>query len=123
MKQDWNKMTLTWTQEDDEGYEVDVSIPAKADVCGRCDGAGTHDNPAFSNGFTSDEMYEMGDDFCEGYVSGVYDVQCETCKGRTTVLVPDEDRADPDLLERYYEWCDDMAAHYAECEAERRMGC
>lgn len=55
-------------------------------VCPRCDGEGSHVNPAVDgHGITSDEMDELGPDFFDDYMGGVYDVTCERCKGRRVV--------------------------------------
>ena len=61
----------------------------KFEVCGRCEGRGSHDPEGFSQGFTSSEMAEMGDDFEEDYFAGKYDVPCKECKGRrvTPIIV------------------------------------
>jgi hypothetical protein len=59
------------------------------EVCSRCQGNGTHANPAF-DGMTGDEMEEMGEEryeFLEQYTTrgGMYDVNCEVCKGQRVV--------------------------------------
>lgn len=98
-------------------------VPARYEVCGRCRGTGTHTNPSIDgNGITSDEMHELGDDFREDYMNGVYDVQCYECKGERVVLILDEDRATPEQLKEYE---DEQRAIYElrqEEEMERRMG-
>jgi len=103
------------------------SLPAHYEVCWRCRGKGTHDHPAFSNGFTAEEMHEHGDDFREDYMAGVYDVTCMECRGKRVLLVPSRDAikegtAAHELLMAL----DSMEAAAAECEAEmaaeRRAG-
>ena len=61
----------------------------------------------------------------EMYFNGGYDVQCQTCHGRTTVTDVDEDMAKwhyPHL----FEWMQELATFEYEMEmvheAERRMG-
>lgn len=55
-------------------------------ICPTCEGNGTHVNPAIDgHGITAEEMYELGDDFREDYMRGVYDVSCEECKGMRVV--------------------------------------
>lgn len=109
---------ITFEYVDEEGYIHELSLPAKYEVCPRCDGRGVHDNPAFSNGFTSDEMAEEGPEFVEDYMAGVYDVRCSECKGERVVPVPDTDRADPGVLAKYEEMlradAEVEAAHQAE---------
>jgi hypothetical protein len=102
-----------------EGYEV----PAVFEVCGRCDGHGKHDHPAFSNGITFDEWNGPGWSYedQETYLSGGYDVQCEECKGDRVVpaVAPGHENSPGaqymDRRER------DRRAWQAEIESERRM--
>lgn len=101
------------------------SIPAKYEVCDRCGGRGTHDHPAFSNGFTGDEMDEAGPDFREEYMAGHYDVRCTVCDGKRVTLVCDEEACNEHERELVHE-LDEWAASDAETDAmhaaERRMG-
>lgn len=63
-----------------------LNLPFVRAVCSRCDGEGKHVNPAVDgNGITAEEMDELGDDFRESYMSGVYDVRCEECNGERVV--------------------------------------
>lgn len=51
-------------------------------ICDCCEGSGTRDNPAFSNGITSSEWHdEWDDDDRQAYLSGRYDVPCGDCAG------------------------------------------
>ena len=60
----------------------ELMLPAKFEVCYRCEGTGTHTHPDIDgNGITQSEMEELGEDFREDYLNGVYDVQCSLCKG------------------------------------------
>lgn len=49
------------------------------EICDRCRGNGQIDHPAFSNGITSDEWAEWGDEDRENYLSGMYDIPCPDC--------------------------------------------
>lgn len=72
------------------GESLEVELPAKRQMCTRCDGTGRHTNPSIDgNGITASEMEELGDDFREDYLSGVYDVTCGTCKGEKIIEVLD----------------------------------
>ena len=84
--------SITITVLDEDTAEVEVRLPAKYEVCPRCQGRGTHDHPAFSNGITSDEWNspDWDDDSREAYVRGAYDVACTQCQGERVVLVADE---------------------------------
>lgn len=105
-----------------EGNE-DIEIPAKYEVCETCEGKGSHVNPSIdSNGITASEMDELGPDFMEDYVSGVYDVRCNECGGERLVPVVDEERAGEVLTKIANEWIESHYQTQAEYEAERRMG-
>lgn len=74
------------------GIEHEVYIPARYIVCERCNGAGKHVNPSVDgHGLTSEDFAE-DPDFEEAYFSGVYDVQCEDCKGERVIKDADEAR-------------------------------
>jgi hypothetical protein len=82
-----NQIRFTVWNGDDE---IEYVMPSRMEVCPRCDGTGSHTNPAIDgNGITSSEMAEMGDDFREDYMNGLYDVRCETCRGANVVPVAD----------------------------------
>lgn len=101
----------------------EIELPTRLEVCDRCEGKGTHVNEAIDgNGITASEMDELGPDFLEDYMGGVYDVRCTVCKGRNVVPVVDENRCAKELWEAYVQHCRDEADFRAEVEAERRMG-
>lgn len=100
-----------------------LTVPAKWEVCDRCRGEGHHTNPAIDgNGITQDEMDELGDDFREDYMSGVYDIPCEECHGERLIMVIEEGRATPEQIKEYMELVQEEADYRAECRAEQRMG-
>jgi hypothetical protein len=85
---------IRFTTWDTDGTEVQHEMPAKMEVCGRCQGTGKHTNPSIDgNGITQSEMEELGEDFREDYLSGVYDITCTECHGRNVVPAPDFARA------------------------------
>ncbi len=49
-------------------------------ICERCEGDETIVNPAFDY-MTASEVNEMGPEFTENYLDGVYDVECPDCSG------------------------------------------
>lgn len=52
-------------------------------VCPTCEGHGQITNPeVVGNGYTSDELDEMGEDFLENLREGVYNVTCPECDGK-----------------------------------------
>ena len=110
-------MAITVTVEDKDGYETEVKLPTTRIVCPRCRGTGVHDHPAFCNGFTSDEMQELGQDFQEDYMSGVYDVTCEDCNGANVVEVVDTERLKPEHRDAWQSHCE----YQNELAMEKRM--
>ncbi len=88
-------MKITVKFFDVDGNEVSAVLPAKNEVCWRCDGHGTHLTPSIGNhAHSAEEFYESFDEeeaseyFRRG---GRYDVVCEECRGRNVVLVVDEE--------------------------------
>lgn len=77
-----SNVKIEWTRFLPDGEEQIVNFPARNIVCYTCQGTGSTVNPDIDgNGITASEMDELGDDFREDYLSGVYDVTCRTCKG------------------------------------------
>ena len=110
-----------------------MTVPTKWSICACCEGNGTVTNPAFSNGFTSDQWADMQLDFdgageesaADRYMRGDMDVVCRDCKGAGKLRIPDVARmtfaqkriaAVTRSEERARFEYDDIAA------AERRMG-
>lgn len=95
-----------------------ITVPAKYEVCYRCEGRGVHD--CFSGGFTSEQADEWGPEFIEDYKEGVYDKRCEECNGDRVVAVIDRDSCDPETLAAYDKAEQDRLDYEAECAAEAR---
>jgi hypothetical protein len=76
---------------------------SKYHVCPRCEGEGTHTNPAIDgNGITGSEMAEIlheDPDFLDTYMAGGYNIVCSMCNGRRVVTV--------DTVETYREMAED----------------
>ena len=111
--------------ENEDGELIPYSWPAKWDVCGTCNGKGTHVDPSIDcNGLTAEDFYE-DPEFEYEYISGAYDQQCNECGGRTTVPMIDMERLNDTqkealaLLEREQ---DAEADSHAMERAERAMG-
>lgn len=108
------EIELTWSDED--GEEVTHSFPCKNEVCPRCEGYGTHLTPSIGNhAYSQEEFNESFDDegreeyFKRG---GIYDVQCEECKGNKVIEVVDESKLSEEqkkLYAEYEEHEDEMA--------------
>lgn len=95
---------IVFTYENEDGEEVEGRLPARYEVCPRCDGEGSHTNPNIDgNGITASEWAEWDEEDRDNYMSGVYDVSCEKCGGLRVVPVVDDGRADKALLAAYEE--------------------
>ena len=108
----------------DEDSDMEIQLPTVNEICYRCDGEGTHVNPAIDgHGISTDDEIWQDDDFREGYFGGRYDIVCEVCEGNKVIKVVDEAACDPIKLKEFHRqqreiWeCDQMDA------AERAAGC
>lgn len=68
---------------------IEVSLPAKFEVCHTCRGKGTRVNPSIDGNGISREQFDEDPDFAESYFNGDYDVQCSACKGKRVIAVID----------------------------------
>jgi hypothetical protein len=105
----------------EDGYEEE--LPCTWVVCPRCNGEGTHVNPSIDAGGLSSEDFYEDPDFAEDYMSGVYDVPCSGCGGRTTVQGLDWDALDDVTREAYERQLEEEAAAEACRRAELSLGC
>jgi len=111
-------------EDPETGDEIEVQIPARYEVCDRCEGRGKHVNPSVDGNGLSQEDFDEDPDFRENYFSGVYDVPCEDCKGQRVILVPDEANADPEtkkLIEAHHNRQRETAEWAAADSYTRRM--
>lgn len=92
--------------EDEDGNEVEHKLPAKYEVCHRCQGEGTHVNPNVDgHGITAEEWERDWDDESrEAYFEGRYDVPCEECDGDRVVAVVDEEHLTDAQKVTFAEW-------------------
>lgn len=122
---------IKFTVEDDDGNEVEHTLPSKFEVCSRCEGHGTHLHPDIGgHAYTPEEFAESFDDegreeyFRHG---GIYDVTCKRCGGRRVVPEVDEEACrsaeQKAALELYWKRADDAYEYEQLCASERRMGC
>jgi len=98
-----------WTT-DAEGCDVEIELPWNWGVCPVCNGSGTHVNPNIDRNGLSEQDFHDDPDLEQHYRSGLYDIQCNGCEGRTTVPVIDKKRADPAQLKQYWEQLDTINA-------------
>ena len=123
---DPKKSTVTLTIQDPDGDEIETDFPAKFEVCGTCQGKGTHVNPSIDAHGISAEEFDEDPDFREAYFSGRYDVQCAECKGLRVVPAVDLDACDATQkadLAIWEEQENDRASWDREDAHTRRMEC
>lgn len=77
----------------------DIALPTIWVVCERCRGEGEVALPGVS--FSSSDLEELGQDFCDDYAAGHYNDRCPDCRGRTTVMEIDHDRCPALLVEAH----------------------
>lgn len=118
---DERAMTVTLEGFDAETGE-DLVVPVKYEVCGTCDGKGSHVNPSIDSHGIGPEEFDEDPDFAESYFRGDYDIPCAECHGRRVSVELDEARAGKALSQQIYDYLADRASYAAECAAERRMG-
>lgn len=100
-----------------------LKLATKFEVCGTCQGKGSHVNPAIDgNGLSAEDFEEAGEDFRDDYMAGVYDVQCYECKGLRVVEVVDRERCSPEKLAAWDKWQREDDEVRAIERAERRAG-
>jgi hypothetical protein len=98
-----------------------IALPARWEICHRCEGNGTHVNPAV-DGWDPTDWDANDEDFRENYFAGVYDIRCDQCAGSGKVQVPDPARLTPAQQEAWEAWQRDEAEYHAIVAMERRMG-
>jgi hypothetical protein len=104
-----------------EDYE-EIEIPAKYEVCGTCDGKGSHVNPSIDSNGLSREDFDEDPDFREDYFSGVYDIDCNECHGNRVSPTPDWDRMKEEERTYVQEYIESYFRDQAEQAHERKMG-
>jgi hypothetical protein len=110
---------------DDEGEEVEHTFPSKNEVCPTCEGFGTHLNPSIGqHAYTMEEFNESfpEDEDKDNYFrrGGIYDVQCEECKGNKVIQVVDEAHLSDDQKKVYADWQEQEEDNAREEAADRR---
>lgn len=117
--------TMVLQFENDDGDEVEVEVPAKFEVCPKCEGSGSHVNKAVDGHGISREEFDQDPDFEEAYFSGRYDVTCTECDGLRVAEVIDHDLCTPEQKTQLAEWERQQclrAQWRAEERHERAMG-
>jgi hypothetical protein len=117
---------IIWATENEEGEETTHHLPAVFIVCATCHGRGKAMTRSMrEHGYTQEDMDELGQDFQDDYMSGVYDVTCDVCDGARVVLQLDAATAKremPAVLRAYREHLREEEEYRAICRAERDAG-
>jgi len=77
---------------DEEGNDITLDLPLKWEVCGTCNGAGSHVNPSIDSNGLSAEDFADDPDFEHDYFSGAYDIPCNECGGRRVTATSSDPR-------------------------------
>ena len=111
----------------DDGNEIELSLPSKFEVCGDCEGHGTVLCEGMrGHAYTMSEFQEEFDQEEQGEYfrrGGRYDVTCPTCKGNRVEEIPDVDAMSAPLRAQFEEYCkyeDERIQHELANRAERR---
>lgn len=93
-----NTIKIHLFEDEDHPDGWDVKLPARWEICDRCEGDGHHSNPSIDGNGLPEEFAE-DEEFMQGYMRGAYDVACEVCSGRGRVLVVDPPMSTPNKYE------------------------
>lgn len=119
-------MKVSWINNQPVMVDKDGPFPSKVIVCPSCEGRGTTLIPGMrGHAYTHDQLDELGEDFIDEMMSGVYDTVCNECQGKritATPIVSDLSEQDLARLEAHYEDLYTLHQMRLEVEAERRMG-
>lgn len=111
--------------ETDEGTEefIEMTLPAKYEICTRCEGKGSHTNPSIDgHGISEDEWNgpDWDDESRETYLTGGYDVRCEArCKDGKVVVI-DIDALTTDQTKVFEEYMEGVEEDEREAAYDRR---
>ncbi len=116
--------------ENDDGEEIELTLPSIMEVCFRCHGHGYHLSPSIGEyGYSIEEFNESfhdDEDRLEYFsIGGKYDVICSSCKGKNVVAIVDEEHIPEDKREQYKEYLEYINAQCQfdiEQKMERRLG-
>ena len=120
---DKDRMTFTVIKYDDEDEsEEEIELPAMWELCGLCQGRGTHVDPSIDSCGISNEDFAEDPGFRESYFSGAYDVSCYRCNGRTTEPTVNVDSLSKEHKAFYEGLIEDHYNGIAERESEIKYG-
>ncbi len=125
VKYSQKRNTITLELETEDGDWLEVEFPAVMEVCGTCNGKGSHVNPSIDSEGISREEFEQDPDFEEAYFEGRYDQTCNECSGLRVVPEVDEEKLNELQKTQYAAWLKGeewRCSYESERAAERRMG-
>lgn len=116
---------VSYTNED--GEYITVFLPHHYVVCSECEGNGTHLNSSMkSHAYSMEEFnQEFDDEQSRQYFKhgGIYDVVCDTCKGKRVIEVLDDEACVGvyhEHYEEYVKYCDEKLQYEKMYELEKR---
>jgi hypothetical protein len=122
----WLEDAFTDEELRERGWDLEqaFALPCRYIVCPHCRGSGGCSCALGT--FDAERFYELGDDFREDYMRGLYDQACEQCSGKRVEAVIDRDAVIRQFGEAVLAVYDrgerELADMYAEQAAERRIG-
>jgi hypothetical protein len=120
---DENRMVVHILLWDDDDCEYSAELPVKFEVCGTCEGRGSHVNPSIDCGGLTAEDFDEDPGFYEDYMGGRYDQPCNECNGKRVAPVIVRWLADKETLAKLDRQRIEAEADHAERMAELRYGC
>lgn len=123
--------TVKFSRENNAGIEHEYELPAKFEVCDKCEGHGFHLTPSIGeHAYTREEFedtFHEEEDRAEYFKrGGIYDVQCTMCNGKRVIAVVDESlcvsHKQKRLLKLYEAIQNQLAEWRAEEARERKYG-
>lgn len=106
------------SEDDGEERELPFSLEMKWEICGCCQGSGTH----ALHGLEITNWDEWDYDERDAYLSGDYDTACGECNCSGKIRVVDWSYYPPALEREWDLYWHEIYNMRAEMEAERRMG-
>lgn len=104
-----------------------LNIPSRSgwQICDRCRGHGTIDNPSLHSfdGPSLEDQFAEDDSFQEDYMAGVHDVACDEChgSGKVKVTEPILDRVSSEIRTQYLARLQEWQQYQSQERAEKAM--
>jgi hypothetical protein len=117
-----NTITISWTDYDEEDYEVEkeLKLPARFELCDLCEGKGKVVNPSIDAGGLSRDDFDEDPGFEEDYHSGRFDIHCPQCQGKRVIPAVDYERLSGEEKKEFDQYVHDQEEAARDAEADRR---